>query len=148
MPDVAIQPIIEQTGRIRSTKIALPPATGADYFFQLYTEPEMQIYAQLTAQNSGVHHFWYRPFESAEFRDSMEALEAAFCETLEKLLTHETRIIQKNGWLIWHFKCEYKTAGLWTRIPGVSYLKFGRWKTPKIVGKIRIYQSPALVLKG
>jgi hypothetical protein len=35
LPDFAPQPVTEQAAGIRSTKIDLPPAAGADYFFQL-----------------------------------------------------------------------------------------------------------------
>jgi len=108
----------------------------------------MQIYAELTAPDSDVNYFWYRPFESAEFRDSAEALEAAFCETLEKLLAHETRIIQKDGWLNWHFKCEYKVGDNWKRIYRHSALKLGNSKFPRIDGKVHVYHSSALVRGG
>jgi len=108
----------------------------------------MQISAELTAPDSDINYFWYRPFESAEFRDSMEALDAAFCETLENLLTHETCIIQKNGWLNWYFKCEYRAADRRRRIYGHSALKLGGWKTPKIDGKTHVYHSTALVQRA
>jgi hypothetical protein len=144
LPDFVVQAITQRKQGISSKRIDLPSAAGADYFFQLWIEPEMQISAQLTAPDSDVNYFWYRPFESAELRDSTEALDTAFCETLEKLLTHETRIIQKNGWLNWHFICEYKTADCWKRVYGHSALK-GSWKFPEIDGKVRIYYSSSLV---
>jgi len=75
----------------------------------------------------------------------MEASDAAFCEALEKLLTYETRIIQKNGWLNWHFKCEYKANDGWRRIGRYSALKLGGFKAPKIESRTRIYRSSALV---
>ena len=144
LPDFAPQPVTEQAAGIRSTKIDLPPAAGADYFFQLLIEPEMQISAERTVPGSEVNYFWYRPFESAEFRDSAEALEAAFCETLEKLLTHESRIIQKNGWLNWHFQCDHRTADGWKRIYRHSALKLGGWRVPQIDGRVRTWRSSAL----
>jgi len=145
LPDFIVQPATQRSHRIDSTRIDLPSAAGADYFFQLWIEPEMQISAQLAVPGSDVNYFWYRPFESAEFRDSTEALEAACCETLEKLLTHESRIIQKNGWLNWHFKCDYKTADGWKRIYRHSALRLGGWKVPRIDGKVRVYHSSALI---
>jgi len=144
LPDFAPQPVTEQAGGIRSTKIDLPPAAGADYFLQLLIEPEMQISAEPTVPGSEVNYFWYRPFESAEFRDSAEALEAAFCETLEKLLTRESRIIQKNGWLNWHFQCDHRTADGWKRIYRHSALKLGGWRVPQIDGRVRTWRSSAL----
>jgi hypothetical protein len=148
LPDFVIQPVAQGAQGVDSTRIDLPAAAGADYFFQLWIEPEMQISAELAVAAADVNYFWYRPFESAEFRDSMEALESAFCETLEKLLTHETRIVQKNGWLNWHFKCEYKAADNWMRIYRHSALKLGGWKFPGIDGKVRVYHSSALVHAG
>jgi hypothetical protein len=145
LPGFVAQPITERTQRIDSTKIDLPLADGADYFFQLWTEPELQICAELAKPSCDVNYFWYRPFESAEFRDSTESLDTAFCETVEKLLVHETRIIQKNGWLNWHFRCEYKTADHWKRISSHSALRLGGWKTPKIDGRVHVYNSSALV---
>jgi hypothetical protein len=144
IPDFVAQPVTERTLGMSSTKIDLPRAAEADYFFRLYTAPEMQIHAELTAPRSNVNYFWYRPFESAEFRDSTEALEAVFCETLEKLLTHESRIIQKNGWLNWHFKCDYRSADGWKRIYRHSALKLGGWKVPQIDGRVRTWRSSAL----
>ena len=145
LPDFVVQPVTLRVQGIDSRKIDLPSAAGADYFFRLWIEPEMQINAELTAPGSDVNYFWYRPFESAEFHDSLEALDAAFCAMLKKVLTHETRIIQESGWLNWHFKCEYKTADSWKRVYGYSALKLGGWKTPRIDGKTRIYHSAALV---
>jgi hypothetical protein len=145
LPDFAPQPITQQIQQIDSTRIDLPPASGADYFFRLYSAPEMQIHAELATPVSDGNYFWYRPFESAAFGDSVEALDAAFNEMLEKLLTHETRIIQKSGWLNWHFKCEYAASDGWKRIYGHSALKLGGFKAPKIDGNTRIYRSSALV---
>src|SRR6202035_863163 len=87
LPDFFVQPGAPRTQGMDSKTIDLPAAAGADYFFQLWIEPEMQISAELTVSGSDINYFWYRPFELAEFRNSTEALEAAFCETLEKLLT-------------------------------------------------------------
>lgn len=145
LPDLKVQPITEQTAGISSTRIDLPIAPGSDYRFQLWVEPELQIAAKLMLQSPDRNYFWYRPFESGEFRDSM-AHDAAFSRTVEKLLTHETRIIQNNGWLNWHFRCEYKNFDRWERIYGHSAFKLGGFKVPKIGGRTHIYRSTALVL--
>jgi hypothetical protein len=100
------------------------------------------------APDPDINYFWYRPFESAEFRDSTDALDATFCETLEKLLAHETRITQKNGSLNQHFKCEYKAGDGWKRVYGHSALKLGGWKFPQIEEKLRVYHSSALVRRA
>jgi hypothetical protein len=146
LPNVKVQPNTDKADGISSTTIELPAAPGSDYYFRLWMEPEIQISALLIARSPDQKYFWYRPFESSEFRNSMVALEAAFCETVEKLLTHETRIIQKNGWLNWHFKCEYRdSSDRWNRIYGHSAFKLGGFKVPKISGRTRTYRSAALV---
>jgi hypothetical protein len=146
LPGFVVQPVTQRTQRVESTRIDLPAAAGADYFYQIFGFcSEMQIGAQLIESGPEINYFWYRPFELAEFRNSAEALEASVCETLEKLLIHETRIVQKNGWLTWNFKCEYQAADRWNRIYGHSALKVPGWRLPRINGKIHVYQSKALV---
>jgi hypothetical protein len=106
LPGFVVQPVTQRLRRVESTRIDLPAAPGADYFYQiLEIYPEMQIGAELIGWDPEINYFWYRPFELAEFRNSRDALEAALCETLEKLLTNDTQIVQKSGWLTWNFKC-------------------------------------------
>jgi hypothetical protein len=63
LPQFIPHPVIERTQEYELTRIDLPPAVEADYFFRLYTEPETQIHAELTVPDSKVNCFWYRPFE-------------------------------------------------------------------------------------
>jgi len=96
--------------RENMARLDLPTAPGAEYFFRLwfYEGGERQISARLIQHFGDETYFWYRPLEMTEFRGSEDDLVSEFCEELETLLTHETRIVQRKGWLFWHFRCEYR----------------------------------------
>jgi hypothetical protein len=124
-------------------RLDLPSAPGAEYFFSLwfFESGERQISAQLLDHGMDGTYFWYRPLEVAEFRGSENDLVSKFCEELEALLTHETRIVQRKGWLVWHFHCEYRKGEEWKDVYGHSAFRGGRFKPPHIKGRIRIYHS-------
>jgi hypothetical protein len=147
LPNFEAHPISRAIPRTteRSVEVNLPAAVTADYSFVLCFSPEMQIGAKLVLPDEATTypHFWYLPFESAAFRNRIDALENAFYKTLEIVLTHETRITQKNGLVLTHFGCEYRTAGTWKRVGGVSYVRFN-FKVPRISGRKHVYHSLAL----
>jgi hypothetical protein len=66
-------------------------------------------------------------------------LEVKFGEVLEILLTHETHIIQRKGWLFWSFRCEYHERETWKLVYGHSALRW--FKSPQITGRSRVYFS-------
>ncbi|MGA8537883.1 MAG: hypothetical protein WB566_00200 [Terriglobales bacterium] len=145
LPDFVVQPVSQGDGRIRSTRIELPAAVDAEYFFELWILPERQIGARLIEAGEDCNYFWYVPFEDADYSGSTEMLDKHFCETVEKLLTHNTRIIYRSGWLSWQFRCDYEAQGGWKKVSYNSTLKLAGWKVPRLAGKSRIYRSPALV---
>ncbi len=145
LPDFVVQPVSQGDGHTRSTRIDLPTAVGAEYLFELWIRPETQIGARLIEGGADCNYFWYLPFEDADYSGSTKILDQRFCETVEKLLTHNTRIIYRSGWLSWQFRCDYETQGRWKKISYNSTLKLAGWKVPKLAGKRRTYQSPALV---
>jgi hypothetical protein len=126
--------------------VDLPPQTGADYFFRLYFDPERQIHARLL-NTDAKHYFWYMPFEDAAFGNSAEKLDKEFLRTIELLLSHETRIIQRLGLITHSFRCEYKSANGWSKVCAHSALRLGRFHVPEIRERERIYSSPAVVPK-
>jgi hypothetical protein len=126
--------------------IDLPLPPGADYFFRLYLDPERQIHARLANANAK-DYFWYMPFEDAAFGNSVEKLDREFLRTIELLLAHETRIVQKRSLVTHSFRCEYKSANGWSNVCGHSALRLGRFHVPEIKDRERIYSSPALVPK-
>jgi hypothetical protein len=130
------------TGAISSlSSIDLPVADGADYYFQLVFSPELQVHAKLLNNTTAKMYFWYMPFEDAAFKYSVEKQDAAFLETVENLLTNQTRIVQKKGWLFWHFRCEYELGGAWKNLGGTSCLRFSNFSVPGITGRRQIYRS-------
>jgi len=125
----------------------LPTAPGAEYFFRVwfYEGGERQISAQLIQRRSDDTDFWYRPLEMGEFNGSEDDLVSEFYEELEALLTHETRIVQRRGWLFWHFRCEYRAGENWKGVRGHSaFFRGGRFKVPQIKGRQRVYRSAAI----
>jgi hypothetical protein len=139
-----IQPA-ESRGNSREiiARLDLPAAPGAEYFFRFwfYEGGERQISARLLQDHSDDTYFWYRPLEMGEFGGSEDNLVSEFCEELEALLTHETRIVQKKGWLFWHFRCEYRVGEKWKNVCSHSAFRGGRFNPPHIKGKKRIYSS-------
>jgi len=144
LPSVVVEADTKQEPGVhgQSYHIELPPPEGADYRFILWLgSGEKQISARLLTSDETTH-FWYRPFEDAEFR-SAEQLDKAFLETVEVIMRHNTRIEQKRGLLFNHFKCEYETASGGSRVYGHSGV---RWiGAPKIAGRRHVYQFPPLV---
>ncbi len=140
-----IHPIESQGDFHEKTRIDLPTAPGAEYFFRLwfYEGGERQISAQLIQHRSDDTYFWYRPLEMGEFRGSEDDLVNEFCEELEALLTHETRIVQRKGWLFWHFRCEYRAGEKWKNVCSHSAFRGGGFKAPQINGRRRVYSAPA-----
>lgn len=129
-------------------RVDLPAAPGAEYFFKLWflENGERHISAQLIERANAANYFWYRPFDLAEFRGCESDLAAEFCEQLELVLTHATRIIQRRGWLFWRFRCQYSDGQKWTNISSHMALRGGRFRPPNIDGSIRIYRSDAIAL--
>jgi hypothetical protein len=131
-------------------RLDLPAAPGAEYFFRLwfYEGGERQISAQLIQDRCDDTYFWYRPLEMAEFGGSEDDLVSEFCEELEALLTHETRIVQQKGWLFWDFRCEYRAGEMWKSIYSPSAFRGGRFRPPKIKGRKRVYRSAPIATAG
>ena len=148
LPDVIFAPIFAPVSgsKTPSVSIELPAAVGAEYLFKLYFQPERQISARLLRLNTQ-YYFWYRPFDDAEFGNSADRLDKAFIETVEELVTSETRIIQKRGLLTHSFMCDYKSPSAWKRVYSHSALRLGGFEPPPIAGRQHIYHSPALVAR-
>ena len=149
LPGVTFEPIVKTHSRyrIRSVSVDLPASLGAEYQFVLKFQPERQIHARLLRQHKQQNYFWYMPFEYAS-SDNMEKLDDAFIETIDKLVRHETRIVQKRGLLTHSFRLDYKPPGGWKRVYGHSGLRLGGFSAPSIVGRKRVYHSPALFDRG
>jgi hypothetical protein len=139
-----IHPVEPQCNpRDNITRFNLPTAPDAEYSFRLwfYESGERQISAQLIRDHSDETYFWYRPLEMGEFNGCEDDLVSEFCEELEALLTHETRIVQLKGWLFWHFRCEYRVGEKWKSVCSHSAFRGGRFRPPHIEGRMRVYHS-------
>lgn len=151
LPGIGFEPIVKtHLGDVRSVRVELPAPPEAEYQFILTLQPERQIHARLLRylDTQQRNYFWYRPFQDAEFRNSMEKLDAAFIETIEKLVRHQTRIVQKRGLLNHAFRLEYKSPTGWKCVYGHSALRLGGFSVPSIAGKERVYHSSAIVPHG
>jgi hypothetical protein len=155
LPGVVFKPIVVPLPGVTSAvprasecavSIDLPAAQGAEYSFWILFEPERQIGATLVGGGDARLSFWYRPFEDAEFRFDTEKRDDAFFKTLESLISHETRIVQRRGLISNSFQCDFNDNGEWKRVFGVSSL---RWiATPPIGSRERVYSSPALMTRA
>ena len=148
LPGFAFEPILKTHSRsgIRSVTVELPAPQGAEYQFVLGFQPEKQIHARLLP-HAGMeqnNYFWYRPFEETESRDLNDKVDAAFISTIERLVHHETRIIQKRGLLNHSFRLDYKSPSGWQRIYRHWAFRLGGFSVPSIPGRQRVYHSPAL----
>lgn len=142
----SFDPTIEEAHQLNHSResiarLDLPTASGAEYSFTLWFDEsgEREISARLIRHQGDRPYFWYRPFELAEFRNNVEELEAKFCDELKVLLIHETRIIQRKGWLFWGFRCEYHEGEKWKGVYGHMALRW--FKPPQIKGRSRVYRS-------
>jgi hypothetical protein len=146
LPNVPLEPkLTHMSGSSEPfVSVVLPAALNAEYRFSIALRPEKQIAAELLNAREG-DYFWYRPFEDAEFSSCLEKLEASFFDTVDLLVSHETRIVQERGWL-WHkFQCDYKPATGWKEVYAHSALRLGGGFRVPTAGKKRIYYSPALL---
>jgi hypothetical protein len=149
LPDFAIelkQHIVESTGQAGGLYLDLPAAPSADYHFRLWVSPEIQISAVLLSDGTS-NYFWYMPFESAAYGNLASELQKALDQTLESLISHETRITQKRGLLFHTFKCEFKSPRGWKRVYGHSALRYTNFQPPQTAERKRVYRSPAIQLR-
>jgi hypothetical protein len=148
--DPVVQAVESPLSRRESLgRLDLPPALGADYFFQvwLYGDVERQISARPTNAGDDSNYFWHRPFdELVEQPGSREELIDAFCDVLKTLLTRRTRVVQRKSWLFWHFRCEYSEGNAWKLVYRHFAFRGGKFKPPSISGRRRVYQSDAIAL--
>jgi hypothetical protein len=122
-----------------------PPPDG-DYRFKLYLykEGNMSIGAELVNQPNDYNYFWSRLIEQYSKR-SIDDMQFEVIEVLNKILKHETRIIQKRGLLFWHFSCQYHDGGQLKSVGGNSTLRFPNVKVPYPKLSEKIYRSKALL---
>ena len=146
LPDLAVKP------ESRELKpggtwcwLALPAPLGADYSFRLheYGNGDKQISAALLHGKAEGSHFWYRSFEVTGYKSQKDQLKADFLEAVRIIMTCETQIEQRRGWLFWDLSCNYLEGGAWKRLGSMEILR-GQVKLPEIQGDRAVYKSPPL----
>jgi hypothetical protein len=137
--------------RTTHTKLALPPAEGADFHLNIYVydDGEPQITAQPLGHGSPRDArdqvaFWGLSFEVADYRTDEER-NTAFLATLDLLLTHEVRITQRRGCLNYHFTCEYKNGDDWLALPGILHFRWSHSRFLRCRARHLRFLSPALL---
>ena len=118
------------------------PRTGdADYSFtvSVVEGEDPQIGASLCGTADDVH-FWYWPFEIADYGSPQEQFDH-FEQMAQLILTNPTRITQRNGLLSSSFLLEFYDDDRWYSSYSCGCLRLFL-KTPKIDGPQHIYSSP------
>jgi hypothetical protein len=148
LPDLAIEPkqhILESSGQAVGLYLDLPTPVGADYHFRLWVSPEIQISARLIDPGTS-NYFWFMPFPKKAFWKTPDELQRILDNTLEALISHETRIVQTRGLIFHTFNCDCKSATGWKQIYGHATLRSTEFRLPPTAERKRIYRSPAVKL--
>lgn len=88
--------------------------------------------AQIRAERLGApegEYFWYVSYEPVDFGSLVHTHEVALA-SLNKLLTHQTRIRHRIGLVFSSFCCEYKEGDKWHELGGHGYFRFGGFNAP------------------
>ena len=122
-----------------------PSKPDSDYRFilYLYEEGNLSIGAELI-NNSSNYYFWSRLIEQYSKR-TVEEMQSEAIDVLGKILRYDTKIVQKKGWLFWHFSCQYEVNGHFESVGGNSTLKFPSVKVPNPGLSKKVYHSKALL---
>ena len=131
-PDIRVE---KQTEYYKKTRIWVedlwfPTSPDSDYDLSLewwFTSDNRGLDLWLSAHlkpdrfpRSVDRAFWYEQFEEGVY-ESVEEFYQDFREGLFCVFTHETRIIQRKGWMLWEWIMEYKEGEKWE-----SYKDMGR----------------------
>lgn len=102
--------------------------------------------AGLSAVRSGAEddeYFWNVSYELTDY-DSIEEIGQLVVDTVSRLLSHDTRIIQSKGVINVGFDCSYADDDGWHSVGGNTALRFSNFEFPKIVGKEKEYRASAV----
>jgi hypothetical protein len=148
MPDFVIVPkpyVVSSSGQAVGLYLDLPTPPGADYYFRLWVSPEIQISARLVDPGAS-NYFWFMPFQKKAFWKTAEESQNVVDQTLETLISHETRIVQKRGLLFHTFNCDYKSPTGWKQLYSHVTLRSTEFRLPQTAERKRVYRSPAVKL--
>ena len=126
-------------------EITFPASADADYSFCAYVYEDGE--AGVSAVRTGAEddeYFWSVTFESPDF-DSIEEIGKHLVDTVSRLLSHDTRIIQSKGLVNVGFDCAYSDNEGWHSVGGNAALRFSNLIIPKIDGKEKEYRASAVL---
>jgi len=124
--------------------VTFPAAANADYRFCAYIYEDGE--AGISAVRAGAkdnEYFWSVTFESPDF-DSIEEIGQYLVDTVSRLLSHDTRIVQSVGLINVGFDCAYSDNDGWHSVGGSAALRASNFVFPKIDGKEKEYRSSAI----
>ncbi len=126
----------DTSGKEPVLRFSTPFQTEYDYSIWVSTDKShSSIGAEL--KDAGAHNFfWYESYEAYYDGDLNEFVVA----TMDILVNHKTRIVQKKGILIQRLTCEYYKDGTWYKFCTQLALRYLGIRCPKIEGRMRIYQ--------
>jgi hypothetical protein len=125
-------------------EVPLPSLSSSDYTFVLVfaDDAEAVLEARLTAASRpGDRGFWYLPFDAPNY-DSYDERANEIVDTVELVLGHRTRIVQKHGIIAWSVTAEVDTGGAWRRLSTVGSLNL-LVQSPPSDGRRREYCADA-----
>jgi len=132
-------------------RVAFALSAKSDYSFEVWASDDCEdagIAACLSKtwqqKFPGHNHFWYMSFELPDFK-SKDEMAIALLDTLNTLMTSDTRIEQAKGWFNWSFSCESLKAGCWTLIGGHVAFRWSNFKVPSITEKTQCFHAKALL---
>ena len=124
--------------------IALPSDDEAQYSFHLWSAfGERQIAAVLKDTRKGTYFYNY-PFELAGFNDDETQLDLKFNEKLKLILSHNTKVRQRNGAIWSTFHCEYLDHEEWKMLGGgAAAFRWSNFRIPRApLYKTVYYRGP------
>jgi hypothetical protein len=127
-------------------RLIFPRPSGSDYGFEAHIYHDLgdlQIHAEPAdpGHPDGIY-FWYRSYERWDYT-GLEEMLTQFERDLLLVLTHDTRVKQRRGFVFWHFTLEYQENGL-QELAGASAFRWTRINVPRGRGRETTWQARAL----
>ncbi len=127
-----------------SVFLDLPRPPGADYFFRLIISGYEYTLAAVPADEPEAEMFWHQSFESLG-AESLKAVEPTFRDFVLHIISHDSRITQRRGLLLYGFTCEIRRGDAWKRVGGRILALRRRFRAPRMQERTREYRAPALI---
>lgn len=136
----AFEPTIERCPGYLSFGLPIPEDAECRFFVYLYSEGEPQIAAEPVSREASF--FWYYAFELPDF-DSPQHQATAFLAELDRVLTADTKIIERQGFLWLSYTCLIAREKDWCVFGTKPSLL-----APRLHRRRREYRSPRIASAG